>query len=244
MSNLCFLREAYKKLPIVRAETPQSTVLSIAKAAEIRRTTVYSVIEALKKKGLMYVETVGFKQLYTAEHPSKLENMLQNKQYELERLLPDFTALYNLQGGEERVRVYEGLQSIQQLYMDTLLDVKGNEDYLVITDEEQWYYLDEKVSLKYIEARAKKCINTRLIFTDSPIARKHKKIEKNRHEQIRIFPKEVVLNIDLVVTPKRVIITQTKLPYKAIEIQTPSIIEMQKNLFEIIWNSLPKNISE
>lgn len=213
-----------------------TTIIKLSKAAEINRTTVYTIIESLKKKGLMYIEPHGFKQLYAAEHPNKLSNTLQSKKNNLERLLPEFIGLFNLKGQESKIRYYEGLTSIQQLYMDTLDDPGYQEDYLVITNQEKWYSLDEKFAQKYIEKRAKKMIQTRMLFTDSTIAQEHKEYEKNYNQEVRILPKDDALDTDLVITPKRIIISQTSLPYSAIEIQSPSVVKMQKSLFEIIWN--------
>jgi sugar-specific transcriptional regulator TrmB len=41
-----------------------TTILKIAQAAEIKRTTVYAVIESLKTKGLINVQIKGFKKLF------------------------------------------------------------------------------------------------------------------------------------------------------------------------------------
>ena len=56
-----------------------TTILKIAKSSGIGRTTVYSVIETLKNKGLIHIKPVGLKQLYVAEHPDRLENIIENK---------------------------------------------------------------------------------------------------------------------------------------------------------------------
>jgi sugar-specific transcriptional regulator TrmB len=217
-----------------------ASVLSIARATGIRRTTVYPVIDSLKNKGLMRTNVEGLKKHFSAEHPDKLQGMLELKKHSLTDCMPELLSLYNLQGDESTIRFYEGLQAIQQLYMDTLNDTKPKDDYLVITNQDQWYYLDEEFSVKYIEKRAKKRISTRLLLTDSEIAQKHKRFERNFHEEIKILPKETELDTDLLITPKRLVIFQTKLPYTAIEIQAPSAIKMQRSLFEIIWTSIKK----
>jgi sugar-specific transcriptional regulator TrmB len=232
------LSENESKVYMTSLSLGPASILSIARGSEVRRTTVYPVIDSLKNKGLMRTEVKGFKKLFTAEHPKNLQGMLVSKKYALEEYMPDFLSMYNLKGDESSIKFYEGLQSIQQLYLDTLSDVVGKDDYLVITNQDQWYHLNEEFSVRYIEARAKKRINTRLLFTDSEIAQKHKQYEQNFHEKIKILPKETELDTDLLITPKRLVIFQTKLPYTAIEIQAPSAIKMQKNLFEIIWHSI------
>ena len=48
-----------------------ASILNIARAAGIKRTTVYSVVEALKQRGLMVLEVKGFKQNYVAQDPAQ-----------------------------------------------------------------------------------------------------------------------------------------------------------------------------
>ena len=55
----------------------QSTVNQIAKHSGVKRTTVYPVIESLKRKGIMNVEVKGFKKLFVAESPDKLERIIE-----------------------------------------------------------------------------------------------------------------------------------------------------------------------
>src|SRR4051812_34988946 len=76
-----------------------STVQKIANAAEIKRTTVYSVVQSLQSKGLMMIEIKGLKKMYTAENPEKLETLLEHRREQFKNLLPEFSALYNLKGG-------------------------------------------------------------------------------------------------------------------------------------------------
>lgn len=92
-----------------------TTILNIAKASGIRRTTVYSVVEVLKTKGLMHIEPRGFKQVFVAESPEKLELILEAKRSSLRRMLPELSALYNLKGGESTIKYYEGMEAIKYI---------------------------------------------------------------------------------------------------------------------------------
>ena len=73
-----------------------TTILKIAKTAEMKRTTIYSVIDSLKKRGLINIEIKGFKTLFTAENPEKLETMLDSHREQLRNSLPEFLGMYNL----------------------------------------------------------------------------------------------------------------------------------------------------
>ena len=91
------LTENEAKVYLASLSLGQSTILKISRTAEIKRTTIYSVIESLKQKGLMKIEIKGWKKLFVAESPEKLDVMIKNRREELKSSLPEFLALYNLQ---------------------------------------------------------------------------------------------------------------------------------------------------
>lgn len=215
-----------------------TTMLKISRCAEIKRSTVYSTIESLKQKGLMSVEIRGLKNVYVAQSPEKLEVLLENRKREFRNMLPEFLSLYNLKETESTIKYYEGMNALQDIYYDTLKEIKPREDYLVITNQEKWYNLDPKFSQDYIEKRAKLPINTRLLFQDSAIAREHKNFEKNFNEKIKILPEGTMLDVDTIILPHKIIITQTRAPITILTIENQSIVNMQKTMFEIIWKSL------
>lgn len=217
-----------------------TTVLNIAKASGIRRTTVYSVIEILKKKGLVHTEPRGFKQVFVAEHPDKLESMLENKRASLRKMLPELSAMYNLKGGESTIKYYEGLASIKTIY-DTILDpLKRGDDYLVIGDMQKFFDMDKEYFNAFFEKRIKSEVRARLIVTDSEQSQHMKKYAKNMNHEVRILPEKTKLSVDAMIVPQKVIIVNLREPLSAVSIENKDTIEMQKELFEILWNSLPE----
>lgn len=218
-----------------------TTVLKIARSSDIKRTTIYGVIDSLKSKGLMRIDLKGLKQLYVAENPEKLEELLDSRKREFSAKLPDFMALYKLEGGENSIKYYTGLKAMKRVYLETLDDVKRGGEYLVITNEEAWFLLDPDFWMKeYIEERAKLPCKTRLISQDSKTAREHEKFQRNYNEEFKIFKNEVSLNIDMVLVPNKLIIVDLLPPLTTLVIENKNIIELQKQLFEIIWSSLPE----
>lgn len=213
-----------------------TTVLKLSKSSGIRRTTVYTLIDSLKQKGLMRENITGFKKEYESESPEKLEQILEQRKLELQKDMPDFLSLFNKVGGNSVIKHHEGIESIKTVYTETLSDVRSGEDYLVITNQAQWYELDIDYFQNYKEKRAQTGARVRLLFEESEIAHEHKKYQKNFNEEIKFLPKETHLNVDFVCTPKRVIIFQTIQPYNAIVIENEFVVEMYKNLFNVIWN--------
>jgi sugar-specific transcriptional regulator TrmB len=217
-----------------------TTILKIAKSSGIRRTTVYSVVETLKGKGLMHIKPAGLKQLYVAEHPDRLDSIVESKKRNLEKLLPEFTALYNLKGGESTVKYYEGLGAVKNIYETILEPMKPGDDYLVISDLEKFFLkTDQKYFEGFLDKRVKSRVKARLIATDTERARYMKKFAKNMNHEIRILPKGTKLSVDTMIVPQKVTIFNLDQPISAVSLENKAMIEMHKELFEIIWQSLP-----
>lgn len=221
-----------------------STILKIARSAEIKRTTVYSIIDSLKQKGLINIQVAGFKKKFVAEDPHKLEQILEARKERFRNLLPEFSAIYNLRGGEAFIKYYEGLPAIKGIYESMIRDIKPHEDYLVIGNQDAVINMDKDFVMDFLYRRAKLPINIRMIFQESPLAHELKKQERNLNSQAKILPAGTKFNTNLVITPQRVFIQQLIQPVIGIVIENKSIIQMHKEMYEVIWNSLPDNYPE
>lgn len=215
-----------------------STVLKIARAAGLKRTTVYSVLESLKQKGLIYIEMSGFKQFYRAENPVKLAGLLERRKKEFDSSLPELLGLYNFKAGESSIKYYEGLEAVKSVYENLLKDVQSGEDYLIVGDDVGWFRLDKDYFQDFVERRGKLNIKIRSLLQDSSEAQRHKGYARNFNESIKILPKDTVLKTNMVIIPSRVVIQQLVPSVNAIVIETKSVVKMHRELFEIIWRSI------
>ncbi len=215
-----------------------TTILKIARSSGVKRTSVYTIIDALKEKGLMKIELKGLKQLYAAESPEKLAALLEARERDFKSQLPEFLALYKLQGSESVMKYYTGIKAMQDIYMESLKDIRPHEEYLVITNQKKWYELDPNFALRYIEARAKLNITIRLLFQDSDVAQEHKRLERNFNEQVKILPNGAPLNVDTLLLPTKLVVVELTPPYTTLVIENRSVVELHKEMFEIIWRSI------
>jgi HTH-type transcriptional regulator, sugar sensing transcriptional regulator len=215
-----------------------TTILKLSKQAGILRTTVYSVVNSLKNKGLMHEVTRGFKTLYEAEHPNKLESILEERKRNLHSFLPDFLSLYNLKGSDSTLKYYEGLEAVKSVYEQIQEELKPNDDYMVISDIDAFLDLDRKYFEKYVEKRSKQPINARAIVVDGETAQHMKKFEQNYNHQLKIISKDQKISVDLIITPYRLVMVNLENPISALNIENPSIVRMHKEIFEMLWGLL------
>jgi sugar-specific transcriptional regulator TrmB len=216
----------------------RTTILKISKASEIKRTTVYSAVESLKQMGLMKLEQVGWKTFYSAEDPEKLEKIIENKKQELQKSLPDLKSLYSTEGGSSLIKYYEGIEAIKNIHEETLDEMKIGEDYLVISDSVKWMSVDKKFFEKFVEKRASKKLNNKLLLQDSEIAQQYKQNENIYNMEIKIFPKDIDLSGSITITPNKILIHQTTPPVMVMAIENKNIIRLQKQLFDFMWSSI------
>ncbi len=217
-----------------------STVISIADAASIKRTTVYGVLESLQQKGLVRIEVKGFKQLFTAESPEKLETVLELRRAKLKSALPELSALYNLKGGESFIKYYEGLEAMRNAYDSLIEDLHPKDDYFVLANEDYWYALDADYFEGFRQRRKKVAMNCQLIFKDSELGRMHKRLQRNYNCTVKLLPAGVNISTNLIVIPKKVVIHQLVEPNITIIIENKSVVQMHQEMFRIIWNALPE----
>ena len=234
------LNENEAKVYLASISLGPTTILKIAKKSDLKRTTVYSVVEELKRKGLMRIDLNGLKQLYSPEDPKKLDLILKERERKFSDILPEFEALYKYKDSGSNIRYYEGFEAIKGIYNMLVDDIKKGEDYLVISDQEKGYKQDPEFFQDFMERRAKKPINIRMLLRDSAITREHKKFSKNYALNIKILNRESKLNTDIVITPQHLLIQQMTDEVVALVIDNPPIIETHKELFELLWKTIPE----
>lgn len=214
----------------------KTSILKISKNSEIKRTTVYDIVDRLIKKGLMFTEKSGWKTYYRAAHPEKIEGIIERQKVTLQNIMPELENLYKTDGVQGFIREYYGIEAVKQIYSDILKDITWGENYYVISNPEKWLQLDEEFFMSFIKKRAKFNINIKLLLQDSKTARAHQKIEKELNEEIKILPPKTELDTNLVIRKDTIIIHELVEPMKITIIKNPYIAHMHQQLFEIMWD--------
>jgi HTH-type transcriptional regulator, sugar sensing transcriptional regulator len=215
--------------------TGACTMQQLARASSVKRTTIYSVMESLKQKGLVRVEIRGFKKRYVAESPEKLESILDSRKMLVRNVLPEFLSLYNLKESDSFIKYYEGIEGTKTVYEGLLADARPGDDYLIISEMEKWYALAPEYFQNFLERRARMDLKIRVLLTDTPMAREQLKTQPRYNWKLKLLPPNTRISINMVIIPKKVVIHQTVPPSIAMVIENKAIVQMHQELFEIIW---------
>ncbi|MFH1030912.1 MAG: helix-turn-helix domain-containing protein [bacterium] len=236
------MTENEAKIYLTALSLGPTTIFRFSQIAEIKRTTVYSVVDSLKQKGLIKVEVKGFKKFFMAEKPEKLEVMLELRRKRMEKLLPEFQRIENFEGGESFIKYYDGLEAVKSLYEDILQELRPHDEYLSVGNPTYWFPLDVDYFTNYRERMAKFSrklnLKIRLLLKECDKARELKQCEKNYNEKVKILPKNVNFSSNLIIIPKKVIIHQLVPPVRAVVIENKSAVQLQRELFNTIWESI------
>lgn len=135
------------KLYIAALEAGETTMSGLAKKANLKRSTVYSLVEELqekgvvssvKKKGILYVSALS---------PRLLIERFQSSTDMAKNILPQLMDLAYSSPTKPRIRFYEGVEGINEILFDA---VSAKEDYIGFTDyehmpEEMYSFIQSKI---------------------------------------------------------------------------------------------------
>lgn len=213
-----------------------TTILKISKQANMKRSSLYYIIENLKKKNLVVEEVRGFKTLFVAQDPTKLKYVFDDHYKEFSSSLPELVSLYNTKGNEDVLRRYEGVDQIKSAYDDILSQLKPGDYYLALSNAERFYEQDPKHYTKFVEKRAKKKLKMRMLLEQTPLGEEQKKLQQNYDFEVRFLPKESTIPTSMVITPHVMMIQQTAAPFRAMTTNNPDFIETYKQMFDALWS--------
>lgn len=216
-----------------------ATAQQLALESELKRSTVYPYIDALVEKGLFHIEINGTRKLFIPESPDKLSILLDRKKQILSKIMPLLVQDYvHSSPSTNTIKMYYGLSGIKLIYDDILTSLNDGDEYFVISDQKKWHELDPHYFENFILKRAKLNLVIKLLLQENPHSRKYKNKEDQYHERIKLIPKNIDLNINMVILPTKVVIVQIVEPLLAILIENPNVAAMNKTLFNVMWEIL------
>jgi sugar-specific transcriptional regulator TrmB len=219
---------------VAALELGTATVQEIATKAGTERTNAYDVVNSLIKKRLMSITTLGKRNQYVAESPEALEQIIEQKRFELKDFIPELRSIHNVAETTPRVRFYPGIEGFKAVYEDILtcrekkmLGIFAMEDFLAVAGQE---FLDQMV-----EARVRKGINLRVIRSREQEVEDIYLSSELQLRDLRYAPEGMVFPITSFVYDNKVIYLSSKKETFGLIIESKDIAEAHKNYFLGLW---------
>jgi sugar-specific transcriptional regulator TrmB len=107
----------------------EAKMTDLARQANLKRPTVYLIIDELDLLGLISTVTKGKRKMYSAVHPKRIGELLDFRKNQFQELLPEMLAMYGTAGGKPKVQMLEGIEGVKQAYREAfaLLKEEKNE---------------------------------------------------------------------------------------------------------------------
>lgn len=247
------LQESLEKIGLTDKETmvflaalelgPQPAS-SIAKRANLNRSTVYVLLNGLINKGLVSSCVQGGITRYHALDPNKLLRYIDNKREhfneckrEIEDLMPRFRSLINPYQNRPKIRHFEGIEGIKAVMEDTLTAKDTLRCYSSLS---KWF--DSKLA-SYIREYGKrrmfeKKIPLKALVFDQPEAREYLDEEySDILHKCRYVTTGIIDNETNIYDDKVAIVSLREGDYFGLILESPQIAKTQKSIFDLAWKS-------
>lgn len=204
----------------------------IAKKANIKRTTAYSVLEYLVQRDVIKKFEEKRKTKFLAEPPEKLHFMITNLQEQFTKILPELKARYNSKDIKPKITYYEGNKAIQKVYDDTLKE----KPEIIFEWNTNTYFERKNVDPNYIEKRVKLNIKAKRMATiGSQWHKKHKFKDQEELAETLVLPKEKFdLGIEVNIYNNKIAFLNYAENMSVI-IESKAIADAMKQVYELSW---------
>ncbi|MFC1598760.1 TrmB family transcriptional regulator [Patescibacteria group bacterium] len=193
------LNEKEAKVYLASLELGLTTIQNIAKKAGVKRSTVYEIIETLITQNLFTVIPKGKKRYFLAAEPTRLTELITQKQKALEQMMPELEALSKVSPIKPKIRFYEGEEGIKTVYADT---IKEGQDILAFVSVSAAYKspVIDYLTKQYVRQRSEHKIMAKVIAPDSEIAKTYKKRDDKEYRQSKLisekdYPFSIEINV-------------------------------------------------
>lgn len=212
-----------------------SSIWDISLASGVKRTTCYVVMNDLISKGLASMSETNKKAMYSVISPDELFYNLKIKQNQLAESLSELNALTSKSVSKPRIRMFEGVEGIEQAYKLTLF-LKENDEILIYGTPEVYIKYQEMIK-EYVKLRVTKKIKVRAIIPDIALGKEVTKDDEKILRQTRSLPKKIFnQQTEVNILPNSIIyIAHSENQPFATVIENRTLAQEEKNRFEILW---------
>lgn len=217
-------------------------VTNISQESGVQRTYVYGIIEKLIDKGLISeVESKGISR-YSAVEPDNFYASQMEKMKRFEGALPIFHSIQKRSKTRPRVQFFEGENGIMSAMNDSLRIPKGSE-ILSYSSGEGINMPSNEFQIEYIKKRIERNISVRAIAPDTPNTRFYTDKDEKQLRQTRLVAPDIFpFTNEINIYRNKVAIISLEDELVAVVIESESIANGQRAIFELAWKGAAKEI--
>lgn len=211
----------------------------IARNLKLNRVTAYVILNKLVQKGLVRSYRKKGIQFFSSLSPQELIDYTDQKSVEwkntsnkISRLLPELLQIAPMSANLPKIRFYEGVEGIKDVYSDTIKNTSEILGFLTveqIPQELKRFFIDY-----YTPRRKKHNISCRLILVDCEKSRHYHKLDKKNLRKTWLLPKNSLpfeTEISIYGEDRVALISFSENDLSAVIIQSSAIHNTLKSLY-------------
>lgn len=238
-----WLSDKEMKIFLILMQYNGQTIIRLSRLCSLPRTTTYSIVERLIDHWLVYIIHNAANPQYSALSFDELLLYIESRKSQMDQFRDNINNSKHL---FESWKINSDSTPIINFYKkdeipSMMWDQITKADYAdAMRDIELWieYYGSSKETVLSVPRQAK--ILTRRIMPDSELAREHKKLYSSDKYQIKLFNPQAIQSSDYILiedTIMHVSYEKSGQPLGMV-IKDTSFYQMQKSMFESLWDSL------
>jgi sugar-specific transcriptional regulator TrmB len=227
-----------------------ASITELAKRAKIKRPTTYVILEKLKEMGLVSMSIRQKKRIFTIQKPDKLSKIidlekekLEEKEKELQKVLPELKSLTKEETLIPIIRYFEGKEGVWDIIDDLM---ESGESASMISTGKAYDELGFKRIVKDVIERRRKIGTTAYIISDHhPEQVKEYKKGETLFRQYRFLPETIDLDSIVYIYADKIALVFFKEPLSGVIIENKALFQSFKFMFDSLWDELEgKNLPE
>ncbi len=234
------ISEKEVKVYLYLLSTDSAPPMEIAKETHIKRSTVYVILDELKKSGLVREVEKGHRNSYVAEDPDRIRYLLEDYKVQTEKsiktldaILPSMKATMRRSGEPPLIKYYEGEDAVKNS-MDELVGnphFREEMDYGVFPLELVYDLFRSRNLKKFHNLRFRSNVKFKALYTadDGELSVDQSK----EQEAIKVDPKEHPLSCDISIFRDEVRFHMLGKNIYGIMIKNAELAETLKSLFKM-----------
>ncbi len=213
---------------------------SLSKRIDEHRTSTYSLLQSMQKKGLVSFLVKKNVKYYVPLDPGLLVKQYLDGASGLKALLPELIAIYNTHDKKPKITFYEGVSGIKQIG-EIVLEVPNSirESFMGIDEsrihpEIQKYYEEDFINRRIDLGITFKGIVTGYI----PMGDKYKKTNKDQLREVKYVDKEkfpINIQIDIFQNNKVALFSYNKDEMIGVIIEHEAFYTTMRTAFKLAW---------
>lgn len=226
-------------------ELGTTTLTPLSRKLGIPVTTVQSAMTRLESKGVVRTTKRKSRSVYEAHEPSVFKDLLREQATAIASIVPLLQSLKTTSATSATIRVFER-DRVTEILNESLkcknklvLEIVSAKPFQELIGEKYHYTkrrLMEQISLKSLRVRS------------TEMKKYNESIHRQEQREARFLPPEFTFSSTILLWDQTIAILSTKPEGSHVMITSPSIAQMYRQLFDLLWSvsgkmeTLPKNV--